>query len=71
MTKITKSIIVFTIFASYIIFQMIRNTEVFMMRGKWLIDNDYRHVKYTYDEMFFPKVSNYFGLTFPKESDFR
>lgn len=54
----------------YCIYQLMRNQKVYKIRIYWIIKNDPRYDKYTYDDMFKPNLKNWFGLKFPNENDF-
>lgn len=54
----------------YCLYQLARNEKVYKIRINWINKNDPRLDKYTYEDMFRPSFKNWFGLKFPKESDF-
>lgn len=54
----------------YILYQMLRNNEVYSIRIDWIITNDKRFDKYSYDEMFNPSKKNYYGLRYPRDKHF-
>jgi hypothetical protein len=47
-------------------YQMKRNREVYDIRTEWILSNDDRLHKYTYDDMYEPNKHNWFGLKFTK-----
>jgi len=55
----------------YFSYQGQRNHKVYEIRVKWIYDNDKRFEQYTYDEMYDPHLSNWFGLKFPKEKHYK
>lgn len=54
----------------YFFYQLARNQKVFKIRMNWIITNNPKFYKYTYDYMFEPGFRNWLGLKFPSESDF-
>jgi len=59
------------LFLIYAVYQLIHNSAVYKIRIKWINENRWSiYYKYTYDEMFDPNKSNWYGLKFPKESDY-
>ena len=54
----------------YCFYQLARNQKVYKIRINWIIKNDPRWDKHTYDDMFKPSLKNWFGLKFPNEKDF-
>lgn len=56
----------------YCIYQLIRNEVVCRILMKWIKDSDDRFYKYDYnDDMFYPSKSNWYGLKFPLDKDFK
>ena len=58
-------------FVGYLTLQLIRNHKVYSIRRKWLLEDDIKWRKYSYDYMMDPSPKNMYGLKFPKESDFK
>lgn len=54
----------------YCFYQFVRSNEVYKIRITWIDNSDPRWDNYTYDEMFLPNLRNWFGLKFPRDSDF-
>jgi len=57
-------------FFIYCFYQIIRNTKIFIIRGKWIETSDKRWHEYSYNYMFIPSIHNYFGLKYPNDKDF-
>lgn len=55
----------------YCLYQLVRNEAVFNIRSKWINYDDLRWHYYSYDEMFKPNISNWFGLRFPRDKHFK
>lgn len=51
--------------------ELLRNNEVYHIRTKWIETSDNRHSKYTYQDMYLPSGDNWYGLKFPRDSDFK
>lgn len=64
-------LIILTLALLYCAYQLIRNQVVYEIRKKWIINDDKRIYKYTYDYMFVPRKENYFGLQYPREINFQ
>jgi len=54
----------------YCFYQEERNRKVSKIRKNWIMTNNPKIHKYTYDYMFDPSFKNWLGLKFPTESDF-
>jgi hypothetical protein len=54
----------------YALIQLQRNLKVFQIRVKWLLNDDLRYESYSYNDMFKPNKSNWFGLKLPNEKDY-
>ena len=54
----------------YCFYQLARNQKVYEIRKDWIIEDDKKRYKYTYDYMFKPSFRNWLGLKFPSKSDF-
>ena len=54
----------------YDIYQFKRITCVYDIRVNWIKTNDPRYNKYSFDKMSDPNRKNWFGLKYPKDSDF-
>lgn len=54
----------------YSIYQLFRNEKVWKINENWFDTNDDRAITYSYDEMFDPNKSNWFGLRWPMEKHF-
>jgi hypothetical protein len=55
----------------YVVYQLLRNKEVFLIRINWVNLDDNRESQYTYEYMFYPAKHNWYGLKWPKEKDFK
>jgi len=55
----------------YSVYQLFRNDAVLSINLHWIATDDDRFDKYTYDEMFKPSKSNWFGIRYPKDSHFK
>ena len=55
----------------YGFYQLIRNNAVFKIRIKWIDEDDSRHDNYTYNEMFAINKHTWYGLKYPKESQYK
>lgn len=55
----------------YCLFQLLRNEAVYRIRIHWIDEDDSRHDKYSYDEMFSANKSNWFGLRWPCDKHFK
>lgn len=64
-------LIIVTILLSYFLFQFYRNNKVFLIRVKWIRAEDERYEQYSYDSMYDPSKSNWWGLKIPKEKHFK
>lgn len=54
----------------YWIYQFARDQKVYEIRQDWIITDNPKKDKYTYDYMFNPSFRNWLGLKFPSKSDF-
>ena len=57
--------------SSYCFYQIARTEKVYKIRINWIDTKDSRYPKYTYNEMFIPSPSNWFGLKYPNDSQFK
>lgn len=55
----------------YLFYQHRRNHEIYAIRIKWIDTVDARYHRYSYDYMFEPSKANWFGLKYPKDSDYK
>lgn len=55
---------------SYCLIQIVRNNEIHEIRKEWIYQDDKRWYKYTYQEMFTPSKSNWYGLRYPKDEHY-
>lgn len=63
--------IVMILFLLCSVYELLRNNEVYHIRTKWIETSDNRHSKYTYQDMYLPSGDNWYGLKFPRDSDFK
>lgn len=49
------------------LYEILRNNRVYHIRVKWIQTSDNRCYKYTYQDMYFPSMDNWYGLKYPKE----
>lgn len=54
----------------YSVYQTYRNYAVYNIIIKWINDSDNRYHLYTYEYMMEANKHNWYGLTFPKESQY-
>lgn len=52
-------------------YQLVRNATIFNIRGVWIKTRDNRWYTYSYQHMFAPKKSNWYGLKYPTDSDYK
>jgi hypothetical protein len=57
--------------AIYLYYQGSRYEEVGNIRTTWTWHGDPRHEQYSYEEMYSPSLSNYFGLRWPRDKHFK
>ena len=68
---ITIWIILFIAFI-YVVYQIKRNEAVFKIRMKWINTYQFnRHDRWSYEYMVDPNKSNWYGLKYPKEKDYK
>lgn len=63
-------IYILILIAIYYIYQMLRNKIIFLIRKRWIENNDDNWHKLTYQYMLDPKRHNWYGLKFPKEKHY-
>lgn len=54
----------------YCFYQLVRNHAVYRIRKKWILSDDERWYKYSYEFMFDRSKHNWHGIKFPRESDY-
>ena len=64
-------IILLVLAALYCGYQLLRNEQVYKIKLGWIYNRDPRNDKYSYDYMFWPSSSNFFGLQWPKDKNFK
>ena len=55
----------------YFAYQIIRTNKVHIIRMKWLRDERGQWYRHSTKSMLSPSISNWFGLKFPNEKDFK
>lgn len=55
----------------YLLYQLVRNEQVFKIRQKWIWHDDLRRDKYSYSEMMNPSKTNWYGLKYPKDRHYQ
>ena len=55
----------------YYSYQLKRNDEVYNIQVHWINTYDKRHIQYDYDYMFEPNKSNWYGLKWPRDKDYK
>lgn len=70
-TFLITMMIITVLFVGYMLYQIKRNHTVYDIRINWINTDDDRWNVYSYQEMFVPSKSNWYGFKFPKDSDFK
>lgn len=72
MNVLLEIFIVFLLFfILFYAYQSVRSDAISKIRKKWILSNDVRWSKYTGMQMLNIKKSNWFGLKYPKEKDYK
>ena len=54
----------------YLFYQFFRNNAVYKIRIHWIDTHDPRWERHEYNDMFRPSKDNWYGIKYPKDSDF-
>lgn len=54
----------------YFLYQLVRNAAVYRIRRRWIMRDDERWYRYSYEFMFDPSKQNLHGIKYPRESQF-
>lgn len=70
-TVLQAALIISGIGITYCLYQIWRNKRVYDISMGWIDNSDPRHYIFSYEFMFEPSLSNWWGLKFPRDKHFK
>lgn len=63
-------LVILIFLVNYALYQNVRNVKIHSIRVKWILEDNPKYRKYSFDDMRRPSLKNWFSLKFPTENDF-